>query len=181
LANNEVVNGRSERGDHPCEKVPLRQWMLKITAYAQRLLDDLKGLDWSESLKAHQTDWIGRSEGAEVDFDVEGHPDVRIRVFTTRVDTLFGAAFLVLAPEHPLVSRITGPEHRAAVEAYARQAAAKSELERTDLAKEKTGVFCGAWARNPLFAADDPRGRLPIWIADYVIASYGTGAIMAVP
>jgi len=181
LANDEVINGRSERGDHPCERRPLRQWVLKITDYAERLIRDLDGLDWSESLKTMQREWIGRSEGAEIDFDVEGQAGARIRVFTTRPDTLFGASFMVLSPEHPLVAQITTPAQRVAVTAYQRTAAAKSELERTDLAKDKSGVFTGAYARNPLFAADDPRGRLPVWIADYVIVTYGTGAIMAVP
>jgi leucyl-tRNA synthetase len=181
LANDEVINGRSERGDHPCERRPLRQWVLKITDYAERLIADLERLDWSESLKTMQREWIGRSEGAEIDFDVEGTAGARIRVFTTRPDTLFGASFMVLSPEHPLVAQITTPAQRAAVEAYQKTAAAKSELERTDLAKDKSGVFTGAYARNPLFAADDPRGRLPVWIADYVIVTYGTGAIMAVP
>ncbi|MCB9878152.1 MAG: leucine--tRNA ligase [Planctomycetes bacterium] len=180
LANDEVINGRSERGDHPCERRPLRQWVLKITEYAERLLRDLDPLDWSESLKTMQREWIGRSEGAEIDFDVEGH-DARLRVFTTRPDTLFGASFMVLAPEHALVAAITTDAHRQAVDDYVKAAAAKSELERTDLAKDKSGVFTGAYARNPLFAADDPRGRIPIWVADYVIVSYGTGAIMAVP
>ena len=181
LANDEVVNGHSERGNHPCERRPLRQWLLRITEYAERLLGDLEGLDWSDALKAMQREWIGRSEGAEVDFAVEGHGTTTVRVFTTRPDTLFGASFLVLSPEHPLVAAITTPAQRAAVDTYCRQAAAKSELERTELAKEKTGVFTGAYARNPLFGADDPRGRIPVWVADYVIVTYGTGAIMAVP
>ncbi len=181
LANDEVVNGRSERGDHPCERRPLRQWLLRITDYAERLLVDLEGLDWNESLKTMQREWIGRSEGAEIDFDVQGHADTRIRVFTTRPDTLFGASFMVLSPEHPLVGSITTGAQRAAVEAYQKAAAAKSELERTDLAKDKSGVWTGAFAQNPLFAEGDPRGRIPIWIADYVIVTYGTGAIMAVP
>ncbi len=181
LSNDEVVDGRSERGDHPCVKVPLRQWMLRITAYAERLLTELDGLDWSESLKTMQREWIGRSEGAEIDFDVAGHAGARIKVFTTRADTLFGAAFMVLAPEHPLVAKITTPAQRAAVTAYVEGAAKKSELERTDLAKTKTGVATGAFALNPLFPPDDPRARLPVWVADYVLVSYGTGAIMAVP
>ena len=181
LANEEVINGRSERGDFPCVRRPLRQWMLRITAYAQRLLDDLEELDWPESIKAMQREWIGRSEGAEIDFGIAGLPDERFTVFTTRPDTLFGATFCVLAPEHPLVARITTPERRLAVEAYVAAAAAKSDLERTDLAKDKTGVFTGAYALNPLLAADDPRARVPIWVADYVLISYGTGAIMAVP
>ncbi|GAB4146691.1 MAG: leucine--tRNA ligase [Planctomycetota bacterium] len=181
LSNDEVVNGRSERGNHPCERRPLRQWVLRITAYAERLLADLDLLDWSESLKAMQREWIGRSEGAEIEFDVEGRPETRIRVFTTRPDTLFGASFMVLAPEHPLADSLVEDDRREGVEAYRRAAAAKSELERTELQKEKTGVFTGAFARNPLYGLDDPRGRIPVWIADYVIASYGTGAIMAVP
>jgi leucyl-tRNA synthetase len=181
LSNDEVVNGRSERGDHPCERRPLRQWMLKITAYAERLLGDLDRLDWSESLKTMQREWIGRSDGAEIDFDVQGHPGTRIRAFTTRADTLFGAGFLVLAPEHPMVAKITAPSQRSAVDDYVRAAASKSELERTELQKDKTGVPTGAFALNPLFAPADPRARMPIWVADYVIVTYGTGAIMAVP
>ncbi|MCB9870021.1 MAG: leucine--tRNA ligase [Planctomycetes bacterium] len=180
LANEEVIDGRSERGDFPCVRRPLKQWMLRITAYAQRLLDDLDGLDWPESVKTMQREWIGRSEGAEAEFDVVGH-EVRIRVFTTRPDTLFGASFMVLAPEHPLVAQITTDAQRQAVADYQAQAAAKSELDRTDLAKEMTGVWTGAYALNPLYPEDDPRARLPVWIADYVIVTYGTGAIMAVP
>lgn len=181
LANDEVINGRSERGDHPCERRPLRQWVLKITEYAERLLADLDGLDWSESLKTMQREWIGKSEGAEIEFDVVEHDDKKIRVFTTRPDTLFGASFMVLAPEHPLVNEITTAAQQSAVADYVKAAAAKSELERTELAKEKSGVFTGAYAHNPLFAKDDPKGRIPVWIADYVIVTYGTGAIMAVP
>jgi leucyl-tRNA synthetase len=181
LANDEVIAGKSERGDHPCERRPLRQWVLKITDYAERLLTELDPLDWSESLKTMQREWIGKSEGAEVDFDVVGRPGTKVRVFTTRPDTLFGASFLVLSPEHPLVGAVTTADRRAVVEAYQKAAASKSELERTELAKEKTGVWTGAYAQNPLFVADDPRGRIPIWIADYVIVTYGTGAIMAVP
>ncbi|MCA8975291.1 MAG: leucine--tRNA ligase [Planctomycetes bacterium] len=181
LANDEVINGRSERGDHPCERRPLRQWLLKITDYAERLLGDLDQLEWSDSLKAMQREWIGKSEGAEVEFDVEGHDGTRIRVFTTRPDTLFGASFMVLSPEHPLVGQITTAAQRAEVEAYGKAAAAKSELERTDLAKDKTGVFTGAYALNPLLDPQDPAARIPVWVADYVIVTYGTGAIMAVP
>jgi len=180
LSNDEVVGGFSERGNHPCERRPLRQWVLKITDYAQKLLDGLDTLEWTDSLKAMQREWIGRSEGAEIDFAVAGH-DASIRVYTTRPDTLFGASFMVLAPEHPLVAAITTAEQRGAIDDYIKTAAAKSELERTELAKEKTGVFTGAYALNPLFAADDPRARIPVWIADYVIVTYGTGAIMAVP
>ncbi len=181
LANDEVVGGKSERGDHPCERRPLRQWVLKITDYAERLLSDLDGLQWSEAMKTMQREWIGKSEGAEIDFQVAGHEGEKIRVFTTRPDTLFGASFMVLSPEHPLVAKITTAPQRAAVEEYVRAAASKSELERTELQKDKTGVFTGAFAHNPLFAADDERGRIPVWIADYVIVTYGTGAIMAVP
>ena len=180
LANEEVIDGRSERGNHPCVRRPLRQWMLRITAYAERLLEDLEGLDWPESVKAMQREWIGRSEGAEIEFPLEGQEE-RLRVFTTRQDTLFGATYCVLAPEHPLVDQITTPERRAAVEAYREQAARKSELERSALQKEKTGVWTGAWALNPVYPEGDPRRRLPVWIADYVLMGYGTGAIMAVP
>jgi leucyl-tRNA synthetase len=154
----------------------MRQWMLKITAYAERLLDGLDDLDWSESLKEMQRNWIGRSEGAEVDFPVFGHAETDIRVFTTRPDTLFGATFMVLAPEHPLVETITTAEHRDEVDAYRSAAALKSDLERTELQKEKTGVFTGAHAVNPATG-----NKIPVWIADYVLATYGTGAIMAVP
>ncbi|HYE95464.1 MAG TPA: leucine--tRNA ligase, partial [Rubricoccaceae bacterium] len=175
LANEEVVDGKSEVGGFPVYRVPMRQWVLKITAYADRLLDDLDGLDWPESIKEQQRNWIGRSEGAEVVFPVQGHDDA-IEVFTTRPDTIFGATFMVLAPEHALVEEITTEEQREAVNAYREQAARKSDLERTELQKEKTGVFTGAYAINP--ATGQP---IPVWIADYVLATYGTGAIMAVP
>jgi leucyl-tRNA synthetase len=181
LANEEVINGRSERGDHPVERRPLKQWMLRITAYADRLIDDLDLVDWPESVKTMQREWIGRSEGAEIQFPVHGHPAATLTAFTTRPDTLFGATFCVLAPEHALVREIVTAERRAEVEAYVAQAARKSDLDRTDLAKTKTGVFTGAYARNPLLDPGDPAGRLPIWVADYVLASYGTGAIMCVP
>ncbi len=181
LANEEVINGRSERGDHPCVRRPLKQWMLKITAYADRLIDDLDELDWPESVKTMQREWIGRSEGAEVCFQVEGHAGAELAVFTTRPDTLFGATFMVLAPEHPLVQTITTDQQRSAVDGYVQAAGAKSDLERTDLAKEKTGVWTGAYAHNPAFEPGDERGRIQVWVADYVLASYGTGAIMAVP
>jgi len=180
LSNEEVINGRSERGGHPCVKRPLKQWMLRITAYAERLLDDLEELDWPEHVKAMQREWIGKSEGAEVDFPVEGTAD-GITVFTTRPDTLYGATFLVLAPEHVLVRRLASVAQRPAVEDYVRAAANKSDLERTDLAKEKSGVFTGAYAHNPAYEPGHPRARIPIWIADYVLVGYGTGAIMAVP
>ena len=181
LANEEVINGRSERGDHPCERRPLKQWMLKITAYADRLLDDLDLVDWPESVKTMQREWIGRSEGAEIDFVIEGHESERLTVFTTRPDTLFGATFMVIAPEHRLVDVLTTPEQKQAVADYVRASSAKSDLERTDLAKDKSGVFTGAYAINPAFDADDERSRVPIWVADYVLVSYGSGAIMAVP
>ena len=180
LANEEVIDGKSERGAHPCVRRPLKQWMLKITAYAERLLADLEPLDWPDSVKAMQREWIGRSEGAEIDFTVEG-AGKSFTVFTTRPDTLFGASFCTLAPEHPLVDGIVTPAQRAAVASYRESAARKSELDRAELQKDKTGVFTGAYARNPAFAADDPRGRMPVWIADYVLMTYGTGAIMCVP
>lgn len=175
LANEEVIDGKSERGGHPVERRPMKQWMLKITAYADRLLEDLDELDWPESLKDMQRNWIGRSEGAEVNFKVDG-TDETFTVFTTRPDTLFGATYAVLAPEHALVEKITTPEQKEAVEAYLDKIKSKSDLERTDLAKEKTGVFTGAYAINPVNGE-----KMPIWIADYVLVSYGTGAIMAVP
>ena len=216
LSNEEVdAKGRSERGDHPVERLPLRQWMLRITAYADRLGDDLDGVDWSESIKLLQRNWIGKSHGAEVDFyigapnnnsqrgdefDQGGEPlgspegyeqwkairaggglpqeagsDV-LRVYTTRPDTLYGATYMVLAPEHPYVERLTVAGQQQAVVEYCRLAGLKSDLDRTDLAKEKTGVFTGSYAVNPV--SGEP---VPIWVADYVLISYGTGAIMAVP
>ena len=229
IANEEVIDGKSERGGHPVVRLPLRQWMLRITAYAERLIDDLDGLNWSESIKLLQRNWIGKSEGAEVDFYIgssplppgEG-PGVRVRgavpmssddqrpltptlsrrereyedwkttrartgfpcepgpevlrIYTTRPDTLFGATYMVIAPEHPAVNRLTTPEQSAAVETYCKQAAMKSDLDRTDLAKTKSGVFTGSHAINPVNGE-----AVPIWIADYVLISYGTGAIMAVP
>lgn len=182
LANEEVVDGRSERGNYPCERRPLRQWMLRITAYAERLLADLDELDWPESIKIQQRNWIGRSEGAEVEFELCSKPGENLRVFTTRPDTLYGATYMVLAPEHPLVAELTVPERRAEVEAYVKQAATKTELARAALEKEKSGVFTGAYAWNPVYEdRNEPRAKIPIWIADYVLTSYGTGAIMAVP
>ncbi len=175
LANEEVIDGKSERGGHPVERRPMKQWMLKITAYADRLIDDLEEVDWPESIKDMQRNWIGRSEGAEVTFTVDGTNE-SFKVFTTRPDTLFGATYCVLAPEHKLVSQITTAEQQATVEAYLDKVKLKSDLERTDLAKEKTGVFTGAYAINPINGE-----KIPVWIADYVLASYGTGAIMAVP
>lgn len=175
LANEEVIDGKSERGGHPVIRKPMKQWVLKITAYADRLLEDLEELDWPESIKEMQRNWIGRSEGAEITFQVDGH-DETFQVFTTRPDTLFGSTYAVLSPEHPLVKKITTPDQREAVEQYIEQTQTKSDLERTDLAKEKTGVFTGAYAINPV-----NQKKIPIWIADYVLMSYGTGAIMAVP
>jgi leucyl-tRNA synthetase len=179
LANEEVLptpeGPRSERGNHPVERRPLRQWMLKITAYAERLLQDLDLLDWPDSLKEMQRNWIGRSEGAEVRFALVDSLET-ITVFTTRPDTLFGATFMVLAPEHPLVAKLTTAAQREAVSAYQKEISARSDLERTDLAKSKTGVFTGAYAVNPA-----NQEKIPIWIADYVLMGYGTGAIMCVP
>ncbi len=203
LANEEIIDGKSERGGHPVVRKPLRQWMLRITEYADRLIDDLDEVDWSESIKLLQRNWIGRSEGAEVDFFIgpenlpgelleqtyEQWKAVRkgagfsstpngdvLRVYTTRPDTLYGATYMVIAPEHPAVERLTTPDRQAAVEAYRNKAAMKSDLDRTDLAKEKTGEFTGSYAVNPVNGQ-----QIPIWIADYVLISYGTGAIMAVP
>ena len=204
LANEEVIGGLSERGGHPVVRIPLRQWMLRITAYADRLEKDLDGLDWSEGIKSLQRNWIGRSTGAEVDFfigiltDEDGKPVQKeyegwlvdrklggwprkpdeevLRIYTTRADTLFGATYMVIAPEHPFVERLSKPEQAAAVREYCTQAARKSDLDRTDLAKEKTGVFTGSYAINPVNGE-----AIPIWVADYVLISYGTGAIMAVP
>ncbi|GAB6165175.1 leucine--tRNA ligase [Thermostilla marina] len=204
LANEEVIGGVSERGGHPVMRIPLRQWMLRITAYADRLEKDLDLLDWPDEIKALQRNWIGRSQGAEVDFFIgtmrgeDGRPDRKeyegwlmdrrlggyprkpdesvLRIYTTRPDTLFGATYMVIAPEHPFVERLTTDENRDAVRAYCEEAARKSDLDRTDLAKEKTGVFTGSYAINPV------NGKpIPIWVADYVLISYGTGAIMAVP
>jgi leucyl-tRNA synthetase len=182
LANEEVIDGKSEVGGFPVIRKPMRQWMLRITAFAERLLNDLDTIDWSDSLKEMQRNWIGRSEGAEVDFQIadggtrSADSENRIRVFTTRPDTLFGATYMVLAPEHRLVDQLTTEEQWQAVENYREHTARKSDLERTELAKEKSGVFTGAYAINPVNG-----GKIPIWIADYVLATYGTGAIMAVP
>jgi leucyl-tRNA synthetase len=195
LANEEVIDGRSERGNHPVQRIPLRQWMLRITAYAERLERGLDQLDWSESIKTLQRNWIGRSSGAEVDFFIGPSdqfpiwqqqrrqagwpvkPDEQVlRIYTTRPDTLFGATYMVIAPEHPFVERLTTAPQRAAVTAYCQAAASKSDLERAELTKSKTGVFTGAYAINPVNGQP-----VPIWIADYVLISYGTGAIMAVP
>lgn len=200
LANEEIVDGKSERGGHPVERVPLRQWLLRITAYGDRLAEEIEPLNWPESIKLMQRNWIGRSEGAEVDFFLPpsgsdpvvayeawkknradaGYPqdpgDDVLRIYTTRPDTLFGATYMVLSPEHPAVDRLTTAAHRNAVDTYRHQAALKSDLDRTDLAKDKTGVFTGGYAINPVNGQP-----VPVWIADYVLISYGTGAIMAVP
>ena len=175
LANEEVVDGVSERGGHPVYRKPMRQWMLKITAYAERLLDDLELVDWPDSIKDMQRNWIGRSEGSNVTFKIKG-TDKDFTVFTTRPDTLFGATYAVMAPELPLVQEIMSADQAAEVKAYVNSIATKSDLDRTDLAKEKTGVFTGAYAINPVNGKE-----MPIWISDYVLSTYGTGAIMAVP
>ena len=175
LANEEVVDGVSERGGHPVYRKPMRQWMLKITAYAERLLDDLELVDWPDSIKDMQRNWIGRSEGSNVTFKIK-ETDKDFTVFTTRPDTLFGATYAVMAPELPLVQEIMSAEQAAEVKAYVDSIATKSDLDRTDLAKEKTGVFTGAYAINPVNGKE-----MPIWISDYVLSTYGTGAIMAVP
>ena len=175
LANEEVVDGKSEVGGFPVERRPLRQWMLRITAFAERLLDGLEGLDWPEGIKLLQRNWIGRSEGALVKFQIANAP-CEVEVFTTRPDTLFGATYMILAPEHPLLATITTPEQREAVEKYKASVASKSDLDRTELNKEKSGVFTGAFAINPVNGE-----KIPVWIADYVLMGYGTGAIMAVP
>lgn len=176
LANEEVIDGLSERGNHPVIRKPMRQWILKITEYAERLLEDLEELDWSESIKDMQRNWIGKSTGAEVQFAIDGYDEKSLTVFTTRPDTLFGATYCVLAPEHELVAQITTGDQAAAIKEYQEKASRKSDLERTDLAKDKTGVFTGAYAVNPVNGV-----KVPIWIADYVLGGYGTGAIMAVP
>lgn len=193
LANEEVIDGKSERGGHPVERVALKQWMLRITAYADRLASELDHLDWPESIKLLQRNWIGRSTGADVDFYIgqdaaawrtsraeNGWPeeagDDVLRVYTTRPDTLFGATYMVIAPEHPFVDRLTTEENRSAVEDYRRTASLKSDLDRTELSKEKSGVFTGSFAVNPVNGQ-----QIPVWVADYVLISYGTGAIMAVP
>lgn len=176
LSNEEVVDGKSDIGGHPCERRMLRQWVLRITEYAERLLEGLDQMDWPASTKEMQRNWIGRSEGADIQFPVQGDPSARIEVYTTRPDTIFGATYMVLAPEHPLVDRISTNACEDQVQQYRELAARKSDLERTELQKEKTGVFTGAYAVNPATGKS-----IPIWIADYVLSSYGTGAIMAVP
>jgi leucyl-tRNA synthetase len=174
LANEEVEDGKSKDGGHPVVRKPLKQWVLRITAYADRLLEDLKLVDWPEPIRRLQKHWIGRSEGALIRFQVDGGGE--IEVFTTRHDTLFGTSYLVLSPEHPLVDEVTTPEHRNAILEYRAESAKKSDLDRTELAKEKTGVFTGGYATNPVNGE-----KLPIWIADYVLMGYGTGAVMGVP
>ena len=176
LANEEVIDGKSEVGGHPVVRLPLKQWMLRITHYADRLLEDLEDLDWPEPIKKMQRDWIGRSEGARVVFQIEGKDESTVEVFTTRADTLFGATYMVLAPEHPLVEGITSDTQRPEVDAYIERTRRRSERDRMADQTEKSGVFTGAYATNPV-----NQERLPIWIADYVLAGYGTGAIMAVP
>lgn len=175
VANEEVVDGKTERGGYPVYRVPMKQWMLKITDYADRLLDDLDLIDWPESIKEMQRNWIGRSTGASVNFKVDGTDD-QIEIYTTRPDTLFGASYMVIAPEHALAKKLTTEAQKAVVEAYEKKIETKSDLERTDLNKDKTGVFTGSYGINPVNG-----DKIPIWIADYVLASYGTGAIMAVP
>lgn len=175
LANEEVVNGLSEIGGHPVERRPMKQWMLRITEYADRLIEDLNTLDWPENIKESQRNWIGRSEGASVKFQLAEHPEF-VEAFTTRPDTLFGATYMVLAPEHSLVKKLTTKDQKEDVEKYLEATKHKSDLERTDLNKDKSGVFTGAYAVNPV-----NNQKIPVWIADYVLAGYGTGAIMAVP
>ncbi len=175
LANEEVIDGKSERGEHPVFRIPMKQWMLKITDYAESLLKGLDDLDWPEHIKNLQRNWIGKSEGAEVSFKVKGS-SYELSVFTTRPDTLFGATYMVLAPEHPLVNRLVTNDKKNEVDAYIKEASKKSDLDRTELSKEKTGVFIGSYAINPVNDKE-----IPIWISDYVIMGYGTGAIMAVP
>ena len=175
VANEEIIDGKTERGGFPVVRKPMRQWMLKITAYADRLLDDLDDIDWPESIKEMQRNWIGRSVGAQITFNIADSDD-SVNVFTTRPDTIFGVEYMTLAPEHKLVDKITTPDQKAAVEAYKEEVSHKSDLDRTDLNDEKTGVFTGAYAINPVNGK-----RIPIWISDYVLVTYGTGAVMAVP
>jgi leucyl-tRNA synthetase len=175
LANEEVINGKSEVGGHPVIRKPMKQWMLRITEYAERLLEDLELLDWPESVKEMQRVWIGKSEGALIDFNVEGSSE-KISVFTSRPDTLFGATYMVIAPEHALVDKITTPEQNPEIAKYRKMTELKSDLERTELNKDKTGAFTGAYAINPANG-----NKIPVFVADYVLATYGTGAIMSVP
>ncbi|GEO48099.1 leucine--tRNA ligase [Companilactobacillus kimchii] len=175
VANEEIIDGKTERGGFPVVRKPMRQWMLKITAYADRLIDDLDDIDWPESIKEMQRNWIGRSVGAQITFPLVDH-DKKVNIFTTRPDTAFGVQYMVLAPEHELVDEITTPEQKAAVDAYKEEVSHKSDLDRTDLNDEKTGVFTGAYAINPVNGE-----KIPVWISDYVLVTYGTGAVMAVP
>lgn len=175
VANEEIIDGKTERGGFPVIRKPMRQWMLKITAYADRLIDDLDDIDWPESIKEMQRNWIGRSVGAQITFPLVDH-DKKVNIFTTRPDTAFGVQYMVLAPEHELVDEITTPEQKAAVDAYKEEVSHKSDLDRTDLNDEKTGVFTGAYAINPVNGE-----KIPVWISDYVLVTYGTGAVMAVP
>jgi len=175
LANEEVENGKTKDGGHPVERRPLRQWVLKITAYADRLIEDLDLVDWPESLKKLQINWIGKSDGVQVAFDVKG-TDETLHVFTTRPDTMFGVTFMVISPEHPLIEKLTSSEQSSTIKNYQKQAASKSDLDRTELNKNKTGAFTGSYAINPVNGKE-----IPIWIADYVLMGYGTGAVMAVP
>lgn len=175
LANEEVIDGKSERGSFPVERRNLRQWVLRITRYADKLLDGLKDLNWPEATKMQQRAWIGRSEGASISFQLEGD-DRALEVFTTRPDTLYGVSFIVLAPENPLVDSIVAEERRPELALYKASVKSKSDLERTDLAKEKSGVFTGRYAIHPM-----TKERIPVWVADYVLMDYGTGAVMGVP
>ena len=175
LANEEVVDGKSEVGNHPVERRNLRQVVLRITAYAEKLLEGLDDLDWPDSTKRQQKAWIGKSEGAQVQFEIAGL-DEKLEVYTTRPDTLFGATYMVVAPEHPLLKKLVISEKQNDVQTYVEAAAKKSDLDRTDLAKDKSGVFTGSYCINPVNGE-----QIPVWVADYVLISYGTGAIMAVP
>jgi len=175
LANEEVINGKSERGGYPVIRLPMRQWILRITAYAERLLNDLDLVDFPDSIKEMQRNWIGKSEGAEVEFKIVGS-NQSLKVFTTRPDTLFGATYMVVAPEHPILNQLVPTEYQSSIKAYQAEAMTKSDLDRTELAKEKSGVFTGIYAINPV-----NNQKIPIWTSDYVLMSYGTGAIMAVP
>lgn len=180
LANDEVINGLSERGGHPVVRKKMRQWMMRITAYAERLLNGIEyneqDLEWTDALKESQKYWIGKSKGASVKFKVKGQENTEIEVFTTRPDTIFGVSFMVLAPEHDLVQQLTTPAQKEAIDAYIEETAKRSERERMAEVKRVTGVFTGAYAINPISGKE-----VPIWIADYVLAGYGTGAVMAVP
>ena len=176
LANEEVIDGKSERGDHPVERRNLRQWVLRITAYADKLLDGLEELDWPSSTKRQQTAWIGRSQGVNIFFGLEDFPEEQLEIYTARPDTIYGTSFITLAPEHRLVSKLTKPDRFKEVEIYLEKSKQKSDLARTDLAKEKTGVFTGSYAINPVTG-----DKMPVWVADYVLINYGTGAVMGVP